>query len=119
MPGAPNGPRTSQQASGAEFANVWKEPTIRCIFGQADQRHHISLFQEKGNGKIKGKQIKGKGEILLIWGIHSRQSGRVKKLHCVIDVSEVFPLNFLEISNVIFPLRMRKPKRRDLAPKYN
>lgn len=25
----------------------------------ADQRHHISLFQGKGNGKRKGKQIKG------------------------------------------------------------
>lgn len=27
------------------------------IFWWADQRHHISLFQGKGNGKIKGKQI--------------------------------------------------------------
>lgn len=37
------------------------------IFWWADQRHHISLFQENGNGKIKGWR---KREIPLIWSRH-------------------------------------------------
>lgn len=74
MFGAQNRPRSSQQESGAKFAEAWKKPTT------LEQIKGITFHCFKGKEMEKEKENKskdeGKGEIPLIWRIHS--GGKVK-----------------------------------------